>query len=266
MPVSRVIETLIDSMLQNQKKQDVISNNLANVNTSGFKKDVAVVRSFPEMLQKAQSGSSKTMNLHNEVYHTNPLYDQSTVMHEIKTHHGQGDLRVTGNDLDVALSGKGFFAIETPNGIRYTRKGSFLLNSNRELVTQHGYRVLGAGGEDGEGVPIRINGTNVNFREDGTVQSDGITVGKLQIRDFADYDLLVKNGHSQYEYQGNREDITPVDDVSLSQGTLESSNVNAISEMTAMLTNSRHYEVAGRSLKQVETSVKRMITELPKMQ
>jgi flagellar basal-body rod protein FlgF len=265
MPVSRVMGTLVAGMIETQKQQDVISNNLANVNTNGFKKDLAATRAFSRFLDEAQQGPRAAKPLYDEIYHTNVLGDETMVVQEVKTYQGQGDMRLTGNTLDIALQGKGFIAIETEQGVRYTRNGSFMLNSNNELVTSFGHRVLGEGGADGAGVPIVVTGTNVAFLEDGTVQADGMRAGKLKINDFEDHNLLVKNGHSLFDYQGDPEGVQPVEAYSVEQGFLESSNVNAISEMTEMLQNTRLYEISGKALKSIEATINRMVTEVPKL-
>lgn len=265
MPVSRVIGTLVEGMIETQKQHDVISNNLANINTNGYKKDVAATRAFSHFLGEAQQGARVQKPLYDEIYHTNILGDKSMIVQEVKTFQGQGDMRLTGNTFDIALQGKGFIAIETPQGVRYTRNGNFMLNKNNELVTSYGNRVLGEGGEDGAGVPIVINGTNVAFLDDGTVQADGMRAGKLKINDFEDHNLLVKNGHSLFDYQGNSDGIKTVESYSVEQGFLEGSNVNAISEMTEMLQNTRLYEISGKALKSIEATINRMVTEVPKV-
>jgi len=251
-------------MIQNQKQHDSISNNLANVSTTGFKQDVSVTRSFASILEENQNVPRVRKDLYDEIYHTDLRYDQTNILQEVKTHHGQGDLKVTGNDLDVALTGKGFFSVQTENGVRLSRSGRFMLNSNNELVTPKGDRVLGVGGDEGNGAPIVVNGKNIAFLEDGTVQADGINVGTLKIDTVADFDQLVKSGHNHFEYLGDQQEVTPVENPQIEQGYLESSNVNAISAMTSIVQNMRHYEIAGRSLKQIETTLNRLVTEVPK--
>jgi flagellar basal-body rod protein FlgG len=265
MPVSYVLQTLTSGMIQNQKHHDSISNNLANVNTNGFKRDVAVVQSFSNVLKEAQNMPRIQKDLYDEIYHTDAHFDHSNIMHEIKTHYGQGDMRLTENPLDVALTGEGYFTIQTEEGIRYTRNGEFMLNQANQLVTSEGYHVLGIGGDTGEGAPITVQGKNISFLDDGTVQADGISVGTLKIAEFADKNVLVKTGHGLFNYEGSQEDVRTVSDPRLESGYLESSNVNAITEMTEMLQNMRHYEIAGRSMKEIETTLNRLITDVPKL-
>ena len=263
MPVSNVMETLTSGMISNQERQDIISNNLANVNTRGYKKDITVQRSFNKIFENTQR-SMKARNLHDSIYYTSSEFYIPSFTHEVKTNFEQGGLEETNNSLDCAISGNGFFTIQTEDGPKYTRNGSFMLNENNELITSHGYRVLSENTESGEDVPIVINGKNITLLSDGTIQADGINVGKMQIVEFDNYDLLKKSEKSLYEYQGNKSDIHNAGDPKIEQGYVERSNVNAINEMTDILQNSKQYELAGKSFKAVEQTLSRAITELGK--
>jgi flagellar basal-body rod protein FlgG len=260
MPVSYEIDTLASGMIANQDRHNVIANNIANVNSTGFKKDVPVERSFATVLSGVQKKGMRS-SLNDNIYHSEVLVDVPVMTHEIQTAHEQGDMRVSGNPLDLAIMGKGFFSVQGAQGEVLTRNGNFMLNSNNELVTLRGERVLGEGGDGG--ASIVINGTNATFQEDGTVQVDGLTVGRLKMVDVNDYTKLVKTGHGQFRYGGDAADVHPAD-VSIAQGYLESSNVNSITEMTRMLANTRQYELAGREMKSVEQTYNRAIVELGK--
>lgn len=266
MPVSSEIETLAYGMMANQMRQDVISNNMANVNTVGYKKDLSVDMSFAETLENATQRSSRAvMDLDYEMYHTQfPGVDSHAFTHEVSTSYSQGDLRLTGNDLDIAIAGKGYLAVATQNGTRYTRDGSLMLNSNNELVNKNGERILGMGGEKNQGAPIVINGSSVAILSDGSVQVDGVNAGKLMLVDFNDYSDLFKQGASQFDYRGSQDGITQINEASVEQGYLEGANVNSLTEITSMISNTRQYEIAGKSLKTVEQTLSRAIVDLPK--
>ncbi len=264
MPVSHVIETLASGMVANQQRQDVISHNLANINANGYKKDIAVQRSFASALTSAETRNAPRTDLHHKIYHTSSTFAVPTYTHEVTTSFEQGDPRVTDNTFDVALMGNGFFTVETDQGAQYTRNGSFMLNNRNELVTARGEKVLGEGGADGEGFPITIDGESVSFREDGTVQVDGVAVGRMKIVSFGDEAKLKKRGNTLFTYHGAPAEITPAASVNVRQGYLEGSNVNSISQMTTMLTNTKQYELAGKSIKQVEQTLSRAIMELGK--
>ena len=164
---------------------EVLSNNMANVNTVGFKGDrvfriPATSTSVPEEI----SGASLA---------DNPLSDSSNPPVCTFTNFEQGHMKGTGNALDMALDGEGFFSIQTPQGIQYTRKGNFALNSNGTLVTQEGYPVLGKGGSE-----ILISGQEVVVGAGGAIIVDGMEVDSLNIVDFANKKGLLKNGDSLY--------------------------------------------------------------------
>jgi len=264
MPVSRVIETLASGMIANEKRHNTISNNLANVNTVGFKKDITAYTSFASVLSNEQTRRGTQKSLSEEIYRTQVHADVPVLIDHIKTAHSQGDMRITGNNFDLALAGKGFFAIKTPEGTRYTRAGNFILNSNNELVTNSGDMVLAVDEKMRDGVPVIIHGKSVNFVNDGTVQVDGIPTAQLRIVDFDDYEQLEKVGHSLFAYNGDARGIKRADDITVESGYIEGSNVNAVSELTTMIANSRHYEISGSSFKGVEQTISRAIADLGK--
>jgi flagellar basal-body rod protein FlgF len=148
----------------------------------------------------------------------------------------QGGLQRTGNPLDVAINGEGFFSIQTPGGIQYTRQGSFTIDSDGVLITQDGYPVLGEGGS------LTLEEGTIEIDTDGTISVDGDEVGRLQVTDFVDPQVLKKTGISRFvatrENAGGRQ----AEDVSLRQGFIESSNVNPVKAMTEMIETSRMFE------------------------
>jgi flagellar basal-body rod protein FlgG len=217
------IFNLIDGALIQQQKFETISNNLANINTNGFKKDVV---SFKETLTMAISS---------------------------ETDFSPGQARYTGNKLDVALGAKGFFKIDTPNGIRYTRNGSFTINADGVLVTQNGNTVLGQNG------PIHIIGNKVTIGSDGQIAVDNEPAGKLLIADFEKPRFLKKEGGSYYVYQGDDSGISTADDVIVRQDYLESSNVNPTEEMIKMIETNRVFESLQKAISSIDQASKEMI-------
>jgi len=212
---------------------DVVTNNLANVNTVGFKKDIAVSKEFREMLiYRINDPSARNITFENTAVPVGML-GTGTMVDGIYTAHARGDLRNTGNPLDVAITGTGFFAIDTKNGIRYTRNGSFSLSSNKELVTVSGDQVLGQKG------PIRLDGKTVKIDDNGGVYSDGALVDNLRIPTFADLNVLEKEGAYFRTSRPEQEIIGPVQ---VQQGFLEGANVNTISEMVNLINVYRTYE------------------------
>ncbi|MFP4016861.1 MAG: flagellar basal-body rod protein FlgF [Halanaerobiales bacterium] len=220
------IYTSASGMKVNQERLNITANNLANVDTSGFKRDEAVQRSFREELIHRIEGNKAT-----------PLGSTGSgvMMEGTFTQHQQGPLQATGNQLDLALEGSGFFVIDTPEGERYTRDGNFTINEEGLIVTQQGYPVLG---EDG---PLQtILDQDINIDTNGQVHLGDIAGDSFQILDFEDPQLLEKTGDNLYRAN---EDVEEIDaDFQIRQGYLENSNVNIVQEMVNMIQVNRHYE------------------------
>jgi flagellar basal-body rod protein FlgG len=208
---------------------EVLSNNMANVNTVGFKEDrVFRIPSTPSSVPEEISGASLA---------DNPLGDNSGPPVCTFTNFEQGHLKGTGNALDVALSGEGFFSVKTPNGIQYTRKGNFVLNSSGTLITQEGYPVLSKGGSE-----IQISGKEVVVASNGEIIVDGVEVDSLNVVDFANKKGLLKKGDSLYSPEDPNDQGAPAEETLVEQGFIESSNVDSIKAMTEMIDVIRGYE------------------------
>ncbi|MBW2642774.1 MAG: flagellar hook basal-body protein, partial [Deltaproteobacteria bacterium] len=204
---------------------ETVANNMANINTNGFKKNII---SFNQALEM------KSIS---------------------KADFAQGPVRYTGNELDVALDTKGFFKIETENGIRYTRDGAFKLDKNGTLITGSGDTVLGQNG------PITIDGSNVSIGGDGQIQVDNESVDRLMVVDFDNPQLLKKVGGSYYSYQGEAKEISTVEDVGIQQSYLESSNVNPTEEMIKMIETYRAFESVQRAIQSIDKITGQMIND-----
>ncbi|MBW1739625.1 MAG: flagellar hook-basal body protein [Deltaproteobacteria bacterium] len=207
---------------------DIITNNLANVDTPGFKKDKL---SFDEFLQE-----------------------------HVRADLSQGNMSYTGNPLDLALEGDGFFKVKTPNGIRYTRNGSFCLNADSILVTQNGDPVLGENGV------IFIQGNDIVINTRGQVTVDETVVDTLSAATFVRPELLQKEGLSYYIYQGNQKEIITPEKVFFRQGYLERSNVGVVEEMTKMIETLRTYEAYQRILQTFDETSHKSVNEVGRVQ
>jgi len=221
-----------------EKRLEVLTNNLANINTDGFKKDVLSFRSF---LNKAQSARGET---------------DLVGISDFRTDFTQGKVVKTGNTLDLALSGKGFFEIATADGVRYTRQGSFTLNSLNQLVTSNGDLVSGSGG------PLVIDGANVTIGSDGEVTVDEASVGQVKVVSFADNTKLEKAGAGLFINNGGPENLTQDPTVGVQQGYLEKSNVNMVQEMLKLIEVSRSYESYQKVIQSMDDASKAIVTEL----
>jgi len=210
-----------------EHRLETIANNLANANTTGFKKDIL---SFDHLL-----------NIHQKV------------------NLAQGNIRHTGNAVDLALSGEGFFKVSTQDGIRYTRNGKFYVNAEGQLVTPSGHPVLGEGGL------ISIEGTDVVVDDIGKVSVDGEAVDTLAVVSFGEPELLQKQGDSYYVYNGDEGEGPRPEETSVKQGYLEESNVMVTQEMIKMIETLRHFESYQKVLQTFDETDAKVINEVGRL-
>jgi flagellar basal-body rod protein FlgG len=200
--------------LRQERKLESVSNNLANAETIGFKKDTI---SF-DLKFKAQ----------------------------VNKDFSQGSFQTTGNALDVALSGEGFFKIETPEGIRYTRNGNFSLDINGVLVDQNGNPVLGQGGA------IVIAGEEMeetlSINQIGDISLGGEVIDTLDIVTFEDKRKLEREAENLLSYKGPTTDELQVEQTVVQHRTLENSNIQVVDEMVRMIDYHRMFETFTKSI------------------
>ena len=229
------------------KRMDVISNNLANANTPGFKKDAMLfetVLTGADNSLAASQGTSSAPTLQNN----NTFIDYST-----------GSIAQTGNVLDMAIDGDGFFVVETPDGLVYTRQGNFHITSNGTLVTSNGFPVM-----NDQNAPITIEGSLVEVESTGLVKVDGEEVGSLQIVDFPKPYRLTKVSSASFIPEDARVEPQPATG-GVSQGHLENSNVEAISEMVQMIATHRYYEACQKVVRSFDDMVGKAVNDLGKL-
>ncbi|MFV0515945.1 MAG: flagellar hook-basal body protein [Aminipila sp.] len=225
-------------MLTQSRVLNTVSNNMANSSTPGYKKDTLATTTFEDVL------IHRTGNKDKSVY--TPLNDSSMIRtaDELVTDYSEGTLEFTDRTLDFAVSGKGFFQIQTPNGEnRYTRNGSFNVDEEGYLCLQHIGRVVGENG------PILLGTDNIKVSEEGTI-TDGETsevLGQLRVVDFTDYAQVRKAGEGMFESTNPMNAV--VSNSSVMQGTIERSNVQAMDEMMAMMTSQRAFQSASQIAK-----------------
>lgn len=205
-----------------KNEMDVIANNVANANTPAFRREGML---FAEYL--AEVGVTPVAN------------DSISFVQEIAILRSAdpGPLGRTGNPLDLALSGDGYFAVTTPEGTRYTRNGQFRLDDQGQIVNHKGYPV-----QSDSGAPITLNreDTNILIAQDGTVSSENGAIGTIKTVRFDDPKALTKAGDSLYLAEGATPQ--PTSDVQIHQGMIEGSNVQPVLEMTRMLELMRSYQ------------------------
>ncbi len=224
-----------------QKTMDIIANNLANTNTTGFKSESMLFQEYVADIEN-ESGTQMTMSY--------------VVDNGVSRDFAEGNILITNNTFDVAIKGDGFFTVQTENGDRYTRNGHFTIDGQGQLTTTQGDVVLGEGG-----APITLGQDEgvIAVLEDGTISSDLGTRGRLALVKFDDETLLVKEGSSLLN---TAQVPNPVDDPHLVQGAIEQSNVAPIIEMTKMIDVLRAYQSAGRLIETGEGLTVRAIREL----
>ncbi len=213
---------------------EIISRNLANINTAGFKKNMPTFRTFMD------NGES----IH------------GTTISKVFIDHSQGTLKPTGNKLDMAINGKGYFVLESENGKRYSRNGHFLINKDMEIINSVGWKVLDDNGQTLE-VPQNVKEILVNG--EGEITVDGVGIGKVDVVDFANKEVLKEVGNSAYIAQSGNSGETSTS-YEVQQGFVESSNVSVVDEMVNMIANSRSFEGNSRINKTFDRTLEKLVS------
>ncbi len=222
------------ALLGELQQNEVIANNLANLNTRGFKKDLI----FFEMLKNND---------------TNTKARQATDF-------SQGTLTETNNPLDLALSGRGFFTIQTDQGLAFTRDGHFKVDADGVLRTQQGYAVLGEGGEIVL-VDDQLKPEQITITRDGEIYLGDTYIDRLAITDFEDYSKLQKRGENMFVVDDS---VQPIDleKPEIQQGFLEEANVNPAEEMIQLIEVQRKFESIQRMVRTLDETFHKAATEV----
>ena len=222
--------------LRQEKQLEIIANHIANASTTGFKPDI--------------------------------LTFDETFRASLTVDHRQGAIKKTGNRLDLAIDGNGFFKIQTGKGIRYARDGSFTLNRTGFLVTQNGDAVMGSGGPlairtTGEEIDVQINEDGeIQVSESGGTGIEQNTVGRVAVVTFDDMNLLEKDGDSLFRYKGGAADETVSPAAKIRQGAVEQANVSTAIEMVKMIHTHRMYEAYQKMIQTFDEIDSKVITEV----
>ncbi|NLL93017.1 MAG: flagellar hook-basal body protein [Clostridiales bacterium] len=252
----RGLYTAYTGMINQQKRLDTITNNLANASTTGFKREGATSRAFNEML-------TVKVNDRTTGYITQKIGNMSlgVKIGENYTDYTQGSFRATENTYDVAIEGNGFFSISFTNkggeqSIMYTRDGEFTIDSDGMLRTKDGDYVQGEGGD----IAIPTDATSIAITTTGEIYADGELVDRLQIVDFEDYNYLKKYGENMYKTVDGANEIESR--ALLHQGYLEASNINVVNEMVQMITISRAYESSQKAVQTADSMIEKAVNEV----
>ncbi|MBI5057026.1 MAG: flagellar basal-body rod protein FlgF [Nitrospirae bacterium] len=220
-----------------QRHMDLFAQNVANASTPGYKKERI---SFKDYLIPVDNKP--------------PLVTDGRTMTElgkVENDFSSGGIMSTGNPLDLAVNGEGFFSLE---GNKYTRNGNFKIDSEGYLAAQDGTKVFGSGG------PISVQGKKINISTSGEVFVDDISVGKLKIVDFPDKTTLRKLNGGAFSTDMPGEEVKS----SVSQGFLESSNVDAVKEMVQMITAIREFEAYQKMIQSFDDATSKVTNEMGK--
>lgn len=257
--------TAYTGMINEQNRMDVLTNNLANSDTVGFKKEGATSQSFDSLLVDKIKDDSESYVVARRIGVANP----GVKVGEGYTDFSQGAFQVTSNTYDLALGGEGFFTIEFTNkegetSTLYTRDGNFQVTSDGYLVTTDGDYVLGVGPNNST-QRLRLDpDAEVVVREDGSIYQNDRLVGQIKITDFADYNYLEHYGENYFVPVEGAEPRNATD-CKVFQGYLETSNVSIVSEMVNMISVSRQYEANQKLIQTYDTSLEIAANQLGKI-
>lgn len=255
--------TAYTGMVNEQKRLDVLANNLANADTNGYKKEGTTSQTFADEL---------AIRIKDTSYYGMPkrLGTMSMGVHigETYTDYSQGNYKVTDNQTDFAIDGNGFFAISYTDkagntSVKYTRDGAFIVNTQGYLVTKDGDYVLNADGAMNTNPNARIQ-VNPNLplvvTQDGGIYQNEVLVGTIGTVDFADYNYIAKFGENLYDIVDGAQIIEA--DARIDQGCIETSNVNVVSEMVNMITISRAYQAGQKVINSIDSTLDKAVNQV----
>ena len=257
--------TSYTGMLNEQRRMDILTNNLANANTVGYKKEGSVAQSFSDVLGLKIKDLSEAPNTPRRI----GILNLGVKLGETYTDWSEGPLRATGEEYDLALAGRGFFAIEYTNkapnveraeagqtSIMYTRDGNFTLTTDGELVTQDGDYVLDVNGNHIVLDPMLRSQINVQ----GQIVQDGNIVAQIQIADFEDYNTLSHYGENFWEPVEGA--VQQPAEATIRAGFLEQSNVSVVDEMVNMIAVQRNYDANQRVITTIDERTNTAVTQV----
>ncbi|QGY41617.1 flagellar hook-basal body complex protein [Pseudodesulfovibrio cashew] len=244
--------------LSNEMRMSSIANNLANVNTTAFKKDSMAFHDVFTRFAHDNVVTTKTFLRDKDLF-PSPDIMAKPRLSEQNIDFTQGPMQKTGNQLDLALSGEGLFKIQAPEGMLYTRAGNFLVDAAGTLVNQQGYPVMVSGGA--LNVPP---GAQVTVDDGGNVSINGVASGTFDLVQFDNQGGLERVGSNMYRApEGAAEQ--PPDDLVVSQGFLEKGNVEVVTEMVSMIETQRTFAMYAKMLQSTDQLDRNMITKLSRI-
>ncbi len=224
------------------QKQDQIANNLANVNTTGFKQSNLFTKTYQKYLANDQH---------------QPFVNQDFKSDEVYVDYSEGPMKQTQTPLDLAIHGSGFFTVMTSDGVQYTRNGNFSINTEGLIVTSDGSKVMGNDGF------LRIDrNLPVNITDKGEITQNGQTKGFLKIVDFKKPYQMVRNGESRMHPLKPETPEIPSSGFAIQQGYLEGSNVSVIKNMVEMISAYRTFEADQKALHAQDETLEKAVNQV----
>ncbi len=274
--MSKPLWPAVSGAIARDQQVEVISNNLANVNTNGFKKDGV---DFKEYLAKNEKLGDLTADIPRSPIKDKDLYpldgrDQSfVIVNGTYTNFKTGGLKVTDNPLDIALNGPGFFEVSTPSGIRYTKAGSFKLAPDGKLVTSEGFPVLASDGspstkDDAAGKHINLGDRQgaIHINGSGEIYMNDELVAKLSVVEFNDPKTIRKTAGVNFENKDPNANPAKMAEVTeVKQGVIETSNVNPVEEISHLIKANRMFEEDLKAMKTVNEMLSKEVNDIGKM-
>jgi flagellar basal-body rod protein FlgG len=245
--MNQALYAAVSGASNSQMRLDILTNNLANVNTVGFKEDKLYFH-IPDREEDRMPQKTKGF-----------VMSPPAQPYETRTDFTPSALRPTNNVLDLAIQGEGFFCVQTPEGKNYTRRGDFSLTKNGNLITKDGYPVLGKGGE------IILQGKKITVNDAGEISVDGNVVDKLQVVGIGKPHMLKKISGTLFKSWDGQVDEKKLKDIKIKQGFLETSGVNGVRTMTEMIDVLRGYESYQKVIHFLNDVSKKSINEVGRL-
>jgi flagellar basal-body rod protein FlgG len=253
----RGLYTAASGMLTKQAQQEALSNNIANLNTAGYKKDKIIMKSFDEMIIENIDGTSKSNSKRSIV----GSMEFGVGIDDSKIDFTPGTIEETGRNLDFAIDGDGFFTLEDADGNeKYSRDGRFQIDKEGYIVNSQGYRVLGE--IDGIKTPIQINNSDINLNPDGTFVNGEDNI-KFSITRFADTSTLAKESANCYISKDQSGEMDT--ESNIRQKALERSNVDMVESITEMISIARSYESNQKVIQSIDETLGKSVNEVGKL-
>ncbi|WP_024614876.1 flagellar hook-basal body complex protein [Clostridium sp. Ade.TY] len=245
----------ISAMLNLQASQEVIGNNIANINTTGYKSEKVISKTFDDMMLSNKDRYINGKGVKQNLGTLNP----GVRIDEISTDYSQGLIVETNNDTDFSIEGKGFFTIRDENGnTKYSRDGCFRIDSKGYLVNSSGYQIIGINQNNNNIEPIRVGKSKITMDKNNNILLDSKVKYKFNIVDFKDYKTLKKVGQNLVD----GESPNTITNYKIKNGCKERSNVDIIEASSALMCNLRAFEANQRVVQIMDSTLSKMANEI----